>query len=183
MEFVRITQAHPFLDSIQGWYETSFPPPERRTFNDLLQLLPHPDMHVCGLVSEDQLVGFIVYWPWEEFLFVEHVAIDPNRRGRQLGHQAIEHVLRLTTPYVVLEVELPEDDFSIRRIQFYERLGFHLTTFSYAQPPYQRGEPSIPMQLMSIPAITHPNVCTAVANTIRERVYERFYKPERQTEA
>ncbi|GAB2537449.1 GNAT family N-acetyltransferase [Spirosoma aerophilum] len=175
MQFVRINQAHPFLESIQLWYENSFPPSERRTFCDLLRLLPYPEMHLCGLVSEDKLVGFIIYWQWEECLFVEHFAIDPGLRGRQYGQQALDIVFRQSASYVVLEVELPNDNLSIRRIAFYERQGFYLNVFPYAQPPYQRGNPSIPMHLLSTPAITSQQLFTEFSTLIYERVYQRFY--------
>ena len=37
---------------------------------------------------------------------------------------------------VVLEVEMPTDEMSKRRIGFYERLGFELDNQVYHQPPY-----------------------------------------------
>lgn len=178
MKFVRITQAHPFLVSIQHWYESSFPPPERRTFDDLLHLLPRPDMYLCALVNSDKLVGFIIYWQWAECLFVEHFAIDPDQRGRQFGQRALQVLLQVSAPFVVLEVELPQDDLSIRRIHFYERQGFHLTAFPYAQPPYLRGNQPIPMRLMSIPALTDQSQFTALTDIIFKRVYQRFHQPD-----
>lgn len=167
--------SHPYLTTIQTWYETSFPPDERRQFEDLLQLLPHADMHLCGLVDRERLIGFIVYWHWPEMLFVEHIAVDPEQRSKQYGQRAISELRRLESPYVVLEVELPQDAISRRRIQFYERQGFTLNPFSYAQPPYQAGNPAIPMHLVSIPAILDQEIFSNLSQLIKERVYEQFY--------
>lgn len=166
---------HPYLTTIQTWYEMSFPPDERRHFEYLLQLLPCPDMYLCGLVDGEILIGFVGYWHWSEMLFVEHIAVDPEQRGKQYGQRAISELRRLESPYIVLEVELPQDDISRRRIQFYERQGFTLNPFSYAQPPYQAGNPAIPMHLLSIPAITNRGTFSVLSQLIKERVYERFY--------
>ncbi len=175
MRLFPVSAHHPYLIPIQTWYEASFPPDERRLFRHLLQLLDCPDMYLCGLVDGDDLVGFIVYWHWPDMLFVEHIAVDPDRRGRQYGQQAISQLLRLENPYHVLEVEPPQDSTSQRRVHFYERLGFSVAPFSYLQPPYQAGNPAIPMHLMSIPAIPDQETFSTLGQLIRERVYERFY--------
>lgn len=175
MRLFPVSAHYPYLTSIRTWYEASFPPDERRPFGQVVQLLACPDMHLCGLVDGDDLVGFVVYWRWPEMLFVEHIAVDPDRRGRQYGQQAISQLLRLESPYHVLEVELPQDGTSQRRVRFYERLGFSAAPFSYAQPPYQAGSPAIPMHLMASPAIPDQQTFHILSQLIRERVYERFY--------
>ncbi len=50
---------------------------------------------------------------------------------------------------VVLEVEMPTDALSKRRIGFYERLGFVLDHHTYFQPPYRSGEAFLEMRLMT----------------------------------
>ena len=175
MIFFRIQQAHPYLEPIQQWYESAFPPQERRRFSDLCQLLPCPDMHLCGLVEADTLVGFLIYWHWTDALFVEHFAIDPAWRGQQLGRRALAQLRQLNSPCCLLEVELPQDDTSRRRVHFYERQGFSLNSFSYAQPPYYPGSPAVPMHLMSRPALPDQVAFTTFSLLVQERVYERFY--------
>ena len=175
MMLVPVSVAHPYLTPIQTWYETSFPPDERRHFGQLVQLLDHSAMHLCGLVDEASLVGFILYWRWPDMLFVEHFAVDPDLRGKGYGQQAISQLVQLESPYVILEVERPQDTIGHRRIHFYERQGFFLNPFSYAQPPYQAGHPAIPMHLMSIPAISDQETFSTLSQLINERVYERFY--------
>ena len=176
MHLFRITQPHPYLATIQVWYDESFPIDERRRFDDLLDLLPCPDMHLCALAFEDQLIGFIIYWQWDAVLFIEHFAIDPEQRGKQFGQQALDEVKRIkNSSLILLEVELPTDDISHRRIQFYERQGFSLNEYAYYQPPYKRGNPAIPMKLMSIPAIASQSNFDGFSQLIQERVYERFY--------
>ena len=177
MDFQRITQPHPDLNTIRVWYETAFPAHERRTFDGLLELLPCPDMHLCALVADAKWVGFIIYWQWPDVstLFIEHIAIDPQQRNKQFGQQVIQQILQLDFTHFLLEAECPTDAISERRIGFYERQGFSLNLFAYAQPPYQRGKPDIPMKLMSIPALEQQKEFDEFSKLIKERVYERFY--------
>ncbi|WP_420150155.1 GNAT family N-acetyltransferase [Spirosoma sp.] len=179
--FLRITGEHPYLSSIQVWYEGSFPIEERRNFSELLQLLSYPDMCLCALVVADRLVGFMIYWQWNDLAFIEHFAIDPAQRGKQVGQQALRYLLRNPFRYVVLEVELPNDEISRRRIQFYERQGFALLPFDYVQPPYQPEKPAVPMRLMSVPPLADEADFNKLSTILKERVYERFYIKNRPT--
>ena len=178
MKAIRITYSHPYLTDLQPWYEDSFPALERRSFDDLLTLLTCPDMHLCALVSAEQPVGFIIYWHWPDIdvVFIEHFAIDPARRGQQLGQQALATILEIKATYFFLETELPTDDIQQRRIRFYERQGFVVNEFAYAQPPYQRENPAIPMKLLSIPAIRQKEEFDRFRGEIQGRVYKRFYE-------
>ncbi|QHW00851.1 GNAT family N-acetyltransferase [Spirosoma endbachense] len=175
MYFLRIIGQHPYLTQIRPWYEQSFPVEERRSFDQLLQILNCPDMHVVALVDDEHPVGFIIYWQWESLVYIEHFAIDPDRRGQQLGQKALQLLLKQDASYVVLEVELPTDDMSRRRIQFYERQGFSVNAFDYRQPPYRLGGTEIPMKLMSQPAIPDQETCSHLSQQLRDKVYERFY--------
>ncbi|GAB4017949.1 GNAT family N-acetyltransferase [Spirosoma migulaei] len=176
MNLVRITRPHSYLDGIKIWYEDSFPINERRAFNELMALLSYPDMHLCALVDADQLVGFIIYWQWDTILFVEHFGIDPAQRGKQFGQQALAKLLSPANEYVILEVELPDNELSQRRVRFYERQGLSLNPFDYVQPPYQPGKAAVPMRLMSIPAIPDQGEFDRFSQLIKKLVYERFYK-------
>lgn len=175
MQFLRITGPHPYLATIQVWYEQAFPMEERRDFTQLLQMLDSPDMHICALVEQEKPIGFIIYWQWDNLIYVEHFAVDPEQRGRQLGQKALQSLMTLEKATYVLEVELPTDDMSQRRVRFYERQGFFLNPFAYKQPPYRSNGTAIPMKLMSIPAIEDWNAFQQVSQQIDEKVYRRFY--------
>ncbi|GAB3970431.1 GNAT family N-acetyltransferase [Spirosoma terrae] len=175
MQLLRIAPESPYLATVRPWYEGSFPPEERRNFDQLVQLLDLPDMHFCVLVDQSTPVGFISYWQWGDLLYVEHVAIDPEKRGQKFGEQALQQVVALQATCVVLEVELPEDSLSVRRVQFYERQGFYVNEFPYVQPPYRLNETGIPMKLLSIPAIPDSATFQQISDQINENVYRRFY--------
>jgi hypothetical protein len=46
-------------------------------------------------------------------------------------------------------VEIPYDEVSTRRVDFYQRHGFYALPVYYNQPPYRKGESVVPMMLFS----------------------------------
>ena len=72
----------------------------------------------------DRYVGFITGWLFDGYTYVEHFAIDPAASNGGIGAEAMKQFLVFCGTPVVLEVEMPTDEMSKRRIGFYERLGF-----------------------------------------------------------
>ena len=70
-------------------------------------------------------------------------------RNHGCGTQVLKAWLEAKGKPVVLEVELPADDLTRRRVGFYERNGFVLhKDFDYLQPPYKPGDDELPLKLM-----------------------------------
>jgi hypothetical protein len=73
---------------------------------------------------------------------------------------------------VALEVELPTDALTRRRVGFYERNGFVLHgDFEYLQPPYKPGDDELPLKLMTHGECGLP--LDAVAAIIKREVYDK----------
>ena len=71
---------------------------------------------------------------------------------------------------VVVEVELPDNELAIRRIGFYQRLGFHLEEhFNYCMPNYNN-KGFTPMNLMIYPSLMSNEDCKNIAAEIYEKV-------------
>ncbi len=133
-------------------------------------------MHLCGILTEKTLVGFLVYWTLSnDIYYLEHIGIDYSQRGKHYGNQAMAALLKLPSRFLVLEVEPPHDDSSQRRIQFYERQGFSMCSHPYQQPSYVANGKPIPMKLMSVPVLSQTNDFTAITQLIKDKVYTRFY--------
>lgn len=92
-------------------------------------------------------IGFVSYWHLGDFCYVEHLATHPDIRGNGLGRAIIEELKKLAAK-IVLEVEEPIDETTNRRINFYRRAGFEISTHPYMQPPYRKGDGTLPMRLM-----------------------------------
>ena len=72
---------------------------------------------------------------------------------------------------VVLEVEIPVEEMSKRRIGFYERLGYVLDNHVYYQPPYRLGEEFLEMRLMTYGNIDLQDAFEEVKSCIHRYVY------------
>ena len=159
---IQLTQVHAtdieFLKFIERIYTESFPPDERRDFSDVIS-------------DENKAVGFISYWEWNDFSYVEHFAVDSSCRGSGYGATAMTELLKRINNPAVLEVEKPLDDISQRRIRFYERLGFVLCTRPYTQPPYSSEKQPLELYLMSFGKIDLNQVFDTVASRIHQKVY------------
>ncbi len=142
---------HPLVDRIAETYEQSFPVAERRPFPRVLQLLEaHPAFTVYALLKEERYIGFLTSWHFASFRYIEHFAIEATGRNTGSGGEALRRFVGKHTAPVLLEVELPEDEWSRRRIAFYERQGFALYNHPYFQPPYHPENPEVlEMRLMS----------------------------------
>lgn len=80
-------------------------------------------------------------------------------------------IMALCDTPVVLEVEIPAEEMSKRRIGFYERLGYVLDDHVYYQPPYRRGEEFLEMRLMTYGDINLQQSFEEVKNCIYRDVY------------
>ena len=160
------------LDLVEKTYTESFPEIERRDFDLVRKLLKRDDrFNVLALLKADEYVGFITSWRFDGFVYAEHFAVDESARCGGIGTTAMRSFLACQTEPVVLEVEMPTDEMSRRRIGFYERLGFILDTHEYQQPPYRSKGEWLDMRLMTYGSIDLERSFERVRGTIYQNVY------------
>ena len=130
-------------------YLQSFPDFERRNLESLVKNINSKNrFQVLAIYINCNLVGFINYWRFDTFLYIEHFAIKDEFRNREMGSESLKLFLKDSDLPVILEVEIASSDLASRRIRFYEKLGFVLLTNEYLQPPYDGISTKIPMHLM-----------------------------------
>ncbi|MDE6628869.1 MAG: GNAT family N-acetyltransferase [Muribaculaceae bacterium] len=162
-------------EQIERIYMESFPESERRPAGEWWRMIcggefPLQLMVICDDEGKET-VGFISFWRFSGFVYVEHFAVDARFRCGGTGSRALGEFLKRIDMPVVLEVERRgANDMADRRIGFYSRMGFHtVDDFDYVQPPYAPGLPSVPLLLMSTrPEAVAPDV---VAATLFREVY------------
>lgn len=162
------------LDFIETVYIDSFPPDERREFETIKELLENNEaFNLLAILSDDQPVGLLSYWIWHDMAYIEHFAVDDKWRGSGFGAETLKLFLAQKGMPVVLEVEKPEDDFSKRRIGFYERLGFRLwPDHFYIQPAYAKDKNALELHLM-----THGEIDLNISfEEVRDRLHIEVYK-------
>lgn len=158
-------------------YESAFPADERRPTEEWKRYVQEKEnFHVYPFFDDNahELCGFISFWEFEDFTYVEHFAVKEPYRGQGTGRMVFGIFLSLydarSLP-VILEVEPPTDDLTRSRIRFYERCGMELLPYDYTQPPYTPQQQPLPMRLMcSNWRITEEQVKHFVQG-IREQVY------------
>ena len=137
---------HAYVESL--WVR-SFPESERRETAEQRALVQtEPRFALWALCCDRVPVGLLTTWNFGGFVFMEHLAIDPARQSQGIGRRAIDWAAETMARPLVLEVELPNDTPSRRRIAFYERLGFRAFSQAYEQPPYRAGGPFVAMRLL-----------------------------------
>ena len=162
----------PVLDLIERTYTESFPEVERRDFSLVRNLVRDESRFIVyALSKEDRYVGFITGWLFDGYTYAEHFAIDPAARNGGIGAEAMKQFLVFCGTPVVLEVEMPTDEMSKRRIGFYERLGFKLDNQVYHQPPYREGGEWLEMRLMTYGDVDLEYSFEQVKNCLHKNVY------------
>ena len=162
------------LSIIKEIYYNSFPPEERRQWSNIEQLLSFNSSpyNIYLIIANDTIAGFISYWKFDEFCYIEHFAIDQTLRGQGIGTIAIKNFLMKQDKPTILEVEPAEcGAVAQQRIDFYLRYGFSLhPDFEYIQPPYGENLPPVPLMLMSAGNLGNLSLAS-IADTLHRIVY------------
>ena len=124
------------------------------------------------VVVDDAFAGILSCWDFESFLYIEHFAINSQQRGHGLGSATLSAFQALFPQKpIVLEAEVPIEEMAIRRIQFYQRNGFHVCDSPYMQPPYHQDGKWLDLKLLS----TSPDFASKQFETIKRTIYHHVY--------
>lgn len=174
INFHRITCAScTHFQSMYNLYALSFPQAERRSWDGIIHEITYErKFGAHALVRDDKFVGLFNYWVFDKFFYIEHLAVLPGCRNEGVGAEAMEIFKSQCSHPIVFEVEMPTDSQSIKRIAFYEKLGFKVISHRYAQPPYDgEGDFLLPMQLMT----NDLHFATTHFDLIRKTLYRDVY--------
>ncbi|MDE5636736.1 MAG: GNAT family N-acetyltransferase [Alistipes sp.] len=174
MEFRRVVSTStPDYAFVERLMEVAFPAEERRERAAQRLLTDSERRFSCHVVCDGgEPVGFVTWWNFDDFRYVEHFAMSPGVRNRGYGARVMERILdmRPAKP-TVLEVELPENDMARRRVGFYERQGFELWPDEYSQPPYSAAGCWVPMRMMAYGNLTRERDFARVRDSLYRTVY------------
>ncbi len=149
----------------------AFPYEERRDEVDEKKCFLKSQFNFCEITDDGESVGLIVFWVFESFLFIEHIAINKEIRSKGYGSRAIELIKAKYNLPIILEAEAPETDIQKKRIKFYENLGFKINSYDYTQPSYHNAE-SVPLMVLSFPEVLSQTEFDEFFETTRRVVYE-----------
>lgn len=115
-------------------YEEAFPIYERRALKAQTVLFENPNYKFDVFVEKDIFIGFIFWWDFENFQYIDHFAVTKTKRNNGYGAKILKEFIKSNFKPTLLEVELPNSPINKRRIKFYERLGFKLNLHEYKVP-------------------------------------------------
>lgn len=160
------------FDTVYEIMKEAFPEIERRSYNDQKWLLEKSNYCIYVIKAEELIKAFISIWEYNDFVFVEHLAIHHNFRNQGLGALLLKDIISLYNKHVVLEVEVPNTKMAARRIQFYKRLGFYTNEkFAYEQPALQKGFDAYPLWLMTYPSAETEEMLSLIKKELYHDVY------------
>ena len=157
---------------IKELYISSFPTGQRDSFEGLmLQFDTEKDCSIYQIKIENTVVGFFTLWRFTAFSYLEHIATMPNFRCKGMGKEVLSLITSGQKTPLLLEIEKPHDELSLRRLRFYERNGFHLIPVQYSHPCQDRNNPGAALLLMANRPDMELETLQGFVNTLYRRVY------------
>ena len=151
MHLERITSPeHLLFQQAMALYQLSFPPHEQREMPSQRAIMRHPAYHFDAICQDGMFIGEALSWKIGDFRYIEHFCIQPEMRNKRYGQRAL--ALLLQAHPLMLEIDPPIDEISLRRKGFYERCGFVANPFPHVHPPYHPGNHGHALVVMSAPA-------------------------------
>ena len=144
-------------------YSSSFPIFEQRTQEQQAWAFEQAEYHLSGYTDEGKWIGFISYWEFDSYIYIEHFAIDSGLRGQGYGSKVLKAFVEQKGKVILLEIDPIVDDVSAARLRFYTHCGFHTNPYPHRHPAYREG------------CQPHPLVVLTAPQSISEAEYQRFY--------
>ena len=137
-------------DFYQAWdiYTNSFPIFEQRNLYDQIEAMKDDNFNCRVYIEEDNVVGLLFFWNYENYRYIEHFAISKIMRGKNYGSNILKEFCEEEYS-VILEIDPPIDEISISRLNFYKRLGFVENEYNHIHPPYRRGSSGHGLEVLS----------------------------------
>ncbi|PWJ39179.1 GNAT family N-acetyltransferase [Sediminitomix flava] len=169
------TTEHDHFQKAWQLYEDAFPIDEKRELGLQKEIIKNPKYHFDVIFDEDDFVGFLLWWEFESFRYIEHLATLSVHRGKGYGKQIVKQFISESEDVIILEVDLPKDEVSKRRINFYERIDFKLNQYPYKQLPLRKGGEYVDMLLMSSPQILSKQDVDRFKEQFKTECYEPYF--------
>ena len=147
--------------------QASFSDDEYRPYDEQLALFEEPEYRIYYMPA-----GFLAVWEFESFIYIEHFAVDPALRNSGTGSAMLKELVKQYQKPICLEVELPEDELTRRRIGFYKRNGFVFNEYPYIQPPISKGKSPVPLRIMTYGEAITRETFEAMKNVLYRSVYK-----------
>ncbi|MDR2968879.1 MAG: GNAT family N-acetyltransferase [Tannerellaceae bacterium] len=138
-----------WYDDFYSVYSVSFPPFEQRNRKQQEYAFSFDSYHLDCLVEGGRFLAFIAYWDFDEYIYIEHLAVAPACRNENTGSRALRKMIDEKQKMILLEIDPFTTDIARKRFRFYERLGFVMNNYAHRHPPYDKNFPPHELILLS----------------------------------
>jgi len=155
MPYKRITTTEdPLFQKFWQIYTESFAYIERRDIELQQTAFTSPFYRLDVYLKKSEVAGFMGYWIFNQYIYVEHFAIARNQQGTGKGTLMMKTLQQQTKKIILLEIEPVVDETTKRRWLFYEKLGFLKTPHFHLMPVYHPGDdPNVRLDVLSYPFV------------------------------
>ena len=168
------------IRSMYDLMEKAFPPEERRIYENHKILYDKGYFDVFGKKDQQgNVIALISIWKLDKIRYIEHLAIKKELRRKGIGGELLQFVFQHENAPFVLEVELPDNETAIKRIQFYEKQGMEKKEIIKYVEEFKRQREEhgmLPLRLMTYPQKIDEKTYQIYKNMLHERVYFYFKK-------
>ncbi|MDH6358374.1 GNAT family N-acetyltransferase [Parabacteroides sp. PF5-9] len=136
-DFYRIVDTEDqFYPAFLDVYSCSFPLHEQRNAQQQKAAFEDYRYHLIVLIDGQTLCSFIAYWDFDDYVYIEHLAVNPLLRGQNRGSQMLSLFAQAVDKTIVLEIDPIIDEVSEKRFHFYEKLGYVRNPYIHDHPAY-----------------------------------------------
>lgn len=128
---------HPLYATFLQLYKASFPIFEQRTVTQQISALENSAYRLTAFNDDGRFVGFVAWWEFDSYLYVEHFAVDESLRGKGYGNAVLRELIDKVNKTVVLEIDPVVDRVSEARLRFYTKCGFVSNPYPHTHPAYR----------------------------------------------
>ena len=128
-----------YYGMLRDLYMISFPVFEQRTDEQQDDAFSCLNYHLNAYAEDGCFIGFISYWEFSDYIYIEHFAINQSLRGKGHGYRILQRFISEASKMVLLEIDPITDEVSEARLRFYKRCGFHKNPYPHIHPPYRSG--------------------------------------------
>lgn len=126
-----------YFKLFKSLYDVSFPIFEQRTEVQQNIAFCKENYHLIAYIDENDFVGFISYWDFESYVYIEHFAVNSDIRGKGYGSKILNLFIESVNKIVLLEIDPIVDEVSAARMRFYKRNGFYENIHNHVHPAYR----------------------------------------------
>ncbi len=128
--YLRYIEDNEYTNKIEELYLNSFPSEERFPFWILKECSKENSSDLYAIIDNDKFVGMCYIVNCDNAYYLMYLAVEPSLRNQNYGSKILMD-LKEKYKTLFLSVDIPIDDISIRRKNFYLRYGFYDTNKFY----------------------------------------------------